>query len=93
MPYAPSAEARLYFEEAGSGYPVIFVHEFADDCRSWAGQMHWFSRHYRCIAFNARGYPPSDIPESDGPMAMGTRSTISPRSCAISASTGRISSG
>ena len=65
MPYAPSAEARLYFEEAGSGYPVIFVHEFADDCRSWAGQMHWFSRHYRCIAFNARGYPPSDIPESD----------------------------
>ena len=25
--------------------------------------MRHFSRRYRCIAFNARGYPPSDVPE------------------------------
>jgi pimeloyl-ACP methyl ester carboxylesterase len=39
------------------------VHEFAGDLRSWEGQMRHFSRRYRCIAFNARGYPPSDVPE------------------------------
>jgi len=65
MPYAPSAGAKLYFEETGSGYPVLFVHEFAGDHRSWDDQVRWFSRHYRCITFNARGYPPSDVPDSD----------------------------
>src|SRR6202140_5072500 len=65
MPYAPAAAARLYYEETGSGYPVIFVHEFANDHRGWDSQVAWFSRHYRCIACNARGYPPSDVPDSD----------------------------
>jgi pimeloyl-ACP methyl ester carboxylesterase len=65
MPYAESAEAKLYFEETGSGYPVLFVHEFGGDYRSWNNQVSAFSRHYRCITFNARGYPPSDVPESD----------------------------
>jgi len=65
MPYAPSAGANLYFEATGSGYPVVFVHEFAGDHRSWDDQVRWFSRHYRCITFNARGYPPSDVPETD----------------------------
>jgi pimeloyl-ACP methyl ester carboxylesterase len=40
------------------------VHEFAGDLRSWEPQFAHFSRRYRCIAFNARGYPPSDVPES-----------------------------
>ncbi len=62
MPYAQSSEAKLYFEETGSGYPVLFVHEFGGDHRSWDHQVSWFSRHYRCIAFNARGFPPSDVP-------------------------------
>jgi pimeloyl-ACP methyl ester carboxylesterase len=65
MPYAPAAEARLYYEETGSGYPVIFVHEFANDHRGWDSQVAWFSRHYRCVIFNARGYPPSDVPDFD----------------------------
>ena len=53
---------RLYYEESGSGLPLIFVHEFADDYRSYEPQMRYFSRRYRCITFNARGYPPSDVP-------------------------------
>src|SRR5690606_34249671 len=56
---------RIYYEETGSGYPIIFVHEFASDLRSWETQVRWFSREYRCIRFNARGYPPSDVPDSD----------------------------
>jgi pimeloyl-ACP methyl ester carboxylesterase len=55
--------ATLYCEEAGDGFPVVFVHEFAGDLRSWEPQMRYFSRRYRCIAYNARGYPPSEVPE------------------------------
>ncbi|MCW5752190.1 MAG: alpha/beta fold hydrolase [Alphaproteobacteria bacterium] len=64
MPYARVGRIQLYYEEAGSGDPVLFVHEFAGDHRSWEPQMGRLSRRYRCIAFNARGYPPSDVPES-----------------------------
>jgi pimeloyl-ACP methyl ester carboxylesterase len=54
---------NLYYEEAGSGTPIVFVHEFGGDYLSWEPQMRHFSRNYRCIAFNARGYTPSDVPE------------------------------
>ena len=57
---------NLYYEETGSGTPILFVHEFAGDCRSWEPQVRHFSRRYRCIAYNARGYPPSDVlPDPD----------------------------
>ena len=54
---------KLYYEEAGSGTALLFVHEFAGDHRSWEPQLRHFSRRYRCIAYNARGYPPSEVPE------------------------------
>src|SRR5688572_5908296 len=54
---------KLHYEEAGSGTPLVFVHEFAGDLRSWELQMQHFSRLYRCIAYNARGYPPSEVPQ------------------------------
>ena len=53
---------KLAYTEAGRGMPIIFVHEFAGDMRSWEPQLRFFSRRYRAIAFNARGYPPSDVP-------------------------------
>jgi len=52
----------LHYEEAGSGIPMVFVHEFAGDHRSWEPQMRFFSRRYRCISYAARGYPPSSVP-------------------------------
>ena len=64
MPYAISGDVRLYYEENGRGTPIVFVHEFSGDYRSWEAQMRFFSRRYRCIAFNARGYPPSDVPRA-----------------------------
>ena len=54
---------KLYYEQVGSGIPVVFVHEFAGDVRSHEMQMRYFGQRYRCIAFNARGYPPSDVPD------------------------------
>ena len=64
MPYAPAKDGtRLHYEEAGSGTPIIFIHEFAGDHRSWEPQMRYFSRYFRCIAYAARGFPPSDVPD------------------------------
>lgn len=66
MPYANAKDGtRLFFEEVGRGLPILFVHEFAGDHRSWGPQLRYFSRSHHCVAFNARGYPPSDVP-SDG---------------------------
>jgi pimeloyl-ACP methyl ester carboxylesterase len=53
---------NLYFEETGAGTPVLFVHEFAADLRGWEPQLRFFGRRHRCIAYNARGYPPSAVP-------------------------------
>src|ERR1700710_1918580 len=65
MPYAIASDnVRLYFEEAGSGTPIIFLHEFAADYTNWEPQMRYFSRRHRCIAYSARGYTPSDVPPS-----------------------------
>ncbi|HVY14834.1 MAG TPA: alpha/beta hydrolase [Rhodopila sp.] len=64
MPFAVTDDGvRLHYEEAGSGTPVIFVHEFAGDHRSWETQMRHFCQRYRAITYGARGYPPSDVPE------------------------------
>jgi pimeloyl-ACP methyl ester carboxylesterase len=63
MPHLTTDDGiKLYYEEAGTGIPIVFVHEFAGDCRSWEPQLRYFARRYRCIAYNARGYPPSDVP-------------------------------
>lgn len=62
MPHVQAEGAKLYYEEAGGGDAIVFVHEFADDFRSWEPQVRYFSRRYRCVSFNARGYPPSDVP-------------------------------
>src|ERR1700704_4964865 len=63
MPILTASDGvKLYFEETGRGTPIVFVHEFAGDWRTWEPQVRHFSRRYRCIAYNARGYPPSDVP-------------------------------
>jgi len=65
MPHLTTDDGvKLHYEEAGTGSTVVFVHEFAGDLRSWDPQLSHFSRRYRSIAYNARGYPPSDVPES-----------------------------
>ena len=63
MPTITSTDGtKLYYEEAGIGTPVVFVHEFAGDYRTWEPQMRAFSRSHRCVTFSARGYPPSEVP-------------------------------
>jgi proline iminopeptidase len=63
MPHALTPDnVKLYYEETGDGAPIVFVHEFASDHRGWEPQMREFGKRYRCIAYSARGYTPSDVP-------------------------------
>lgn len=55
---------RLHVEEAGEGTPILFIHEFGGNHESWEPQLRYFSRRHRCISYAARGYPPSDVPDS-----------------------------
>ncbi len=63
MPEVKANGVNLYYEESGEGAPIVFVHEFAGDCRSWEDQVRYFNRRYRVITYNARGFPPSEVPE------------------------------
>jgi len=63
MAYVNSDGVQIYAEESGrGGTPVVFVHEFAGDCRNWEQAVAHFGRRHRCATFNARGYPPSETP-------------------------------
>jgi pimeloyl-ACP methyl ester carboxylesterase len=63
MPQITSTDGtKLYYAEVGTGTPVVFVHEFAGDYRTWEPQMRYFARAHRCVAYSARGYPPSEVP-------------------------------
>ncbi len=62
MPKVRINDVELYYEETGIGFPVVFCHEFAGDCRSWEQQVRHFARRYRVITYNYRGYPPSSVP-------------------------------
>src|SRR6266850_6389922 len=63
MPFARANGASLYYEATGTGFPLVFVHEFGGDYRSWEPQVRYFSLRYLCVTYNARGYPPSDVPK------------------------------
>src|SRR4029450_13171545 len=54
---------KLYYEECGEGTPILFVHEYSGDWRSWEAQVRVFLRRDRCITYSFRGYPGSDVPD------------------------------
>src|SRR3972149_2851925 len=63
MPTARVNGVTLYYEETGCGFPLVWCHEFGGDYRSWEPQVRYFSRRYRVITWNYRGYPPSEVPQ------------------------------
>ena len=67
MPTARIASATgpidLYYEDTGQGFPLIWCHEYGGDYRSWEQQVRYFSRRYRVVTWNYRGYPPSEVPK------------------------------
>lgn len=65
MPHVTTDDGvRLYYEDCGNGDPILFMHEFGGHHLSWEPQLRHFSRRYRCISYAARGWPPSDVPDT-----------------------------
>jgi pimeloyl-ACP methyl ester carboxylesterase len=45
MPHITADDGvKLYYEETGQGTPILFVHEFMGEYRSWEAQLRYFSR-------------------------------------------------
>lgn len=61
MPTACVNGVELYWETTGHGAPLVWVHEYGGDMRSWEPQVRYFARRYRVITYNQRGYPPSSV--------------------------------
>ena len=64
MPMVQVRGANLYYETNGKGVPLVLCHEFAGSHESWKVQIEYFSSKYLVVTYNARGYPPSDVPDN-----------------------------
>ncbi len=65
MPFAQiPGGLKLYYEEHGSGQPIIFLHGFTLDLRQWQRELEVFGKDWRAIAFDALGHGQSSAPET-----------------------------
>lgn len=70
MPVTEINGASIYYEEHGKGFPAVFVHGAGGNHMSWWQQVPEFSRHYRCITFDQRGWGLSLDSDGAGPSAL-----------------------
>jgi pimeloyl-ACP methyl ester carboxylesterase len=54
--------ARLYYEVAGRGHPLVLIHAGIADCRMWDDQFEVFARRFRVVRYDVRGFGRSDMP-------------------------------
>ena len=54
--YADINGAKIYYEMAGQGHPAVFIHAWIADNTMWDGQFLEFSKHYRTIRYDNRGF-------------------------------------
>ena len=54
--FAPVYHGSLYYEAAGYGKTVLFIHAGVADCSMWDAQFNLFSQSYRVVRYDARGY-------------------------------------
>ncbi|KXO90490.1 alpha/beta fold hydrolase [Tsukamurella pseudospumae] len=62
MPYAPSGDIDVYYETAGSGHPLFFVHGGGGNTMCWFQQVPYFAERYRVITVDLRGFKNSRCP-------------------------------
>jgi pimeloyl-ACP methyl ester carboxylesterase len=62
--YINLGDAKLYYEIAGAGQPLILVHAGFVDSRMWDDQWYVLAQHYRVIRFDMRGFGQSDRGET-----------------------------
>ena len=69
MPSLQTNGAQFYYEEHGEGPAVVFAHGAGGNHLSWWQQVPVFSRKYRCVTFDHRGWGLSLDGQDAGPAA------------------------
>jgi pimeloyl-ACP methyl ester carboxylesterase len=54
--------ARIHYERAGEGLPLIFLHAGIADLRMWEPQVPAFARHFDVLRPDVRGHGRSELP-------------------------------
>ncbi|MEP7217283.1 MAG: alpha/beta hydrolase [Bacteroidota bacterium] len=65
MPIASLNAARLFYQEQGSGSPILFIHGTGADSDIWSAGIGALGGEYRCIAYDRRGYARSPLPAGE----------------------------
>ncbi len=60
MPYVTLRGKQMFYEEHGTGFPVLFGHSYLWDAAMWAPQVEVLSKTYRCIVPELWGHGRSD---------------------------------
>jgi pimeloyl-ACP methyl ester carboxylesterase len=64
MPIARINGINLYYEDTGTGTPLVWVHGFGCGLRTWDPQVQHFRASKRVVSYDVRGLGISDAPES-----------------------------
>ena len=64
MPYLDVPGARLYYEAAGAGPSLVFLHGVGSSAHTWDSQIRAFARRFRCLAPDMRGYARSTVDDA-----------------------------
>lgn len=64
MPLIRVNDIHLFYDEAGAGRPVVFVHAYPMGRKMWVPQAAHFRRRCRVIAYDCRGFGDSEAPTS-----------------------------
>ncbi len=76
MPTQRIGDIELYYEVAGQGQPMVFVHGLGSSTRDWENQVSFFARYFQTITFDLRGHGKTDKPSGPYTMAQMTEDCI-----------------
>lgn len=52
--------AKIYYESAGTGMPLVMIHAGVADSRQWNNEFAYFAQSYHVIRYDMRGYGKSE---------------------------------
>ena len=58
-------DAKLYYESAGTGMPLVMIHAGVADSRQWNNEFAAFSKDHQVIRYDMRGYGKSEPVDRD----------------------------
>jgi pimeloyl-ACP methyl ester carboxylesterase len=73
MPFVENQGVRIHYEIEGHGAPVMLMHGFSTDSRTWyqMGYVKELSKEYELILIDARGHGASDKPHTPEAYGLG----------------------